>query len=130
MARGDAEDEVAVGLAHADLAGGRMAVGLAGGSAEITGCPRLGLLAHAVVGHQRAVVGAFERLLVEAGRHRDEAARAVEGAHPLRLIEHDVRVDERVADGAAGGGARVAHDHRTVGGDAGGIGFIARAEEA
>ena len=35
-----------------------------------------------------------------------------------------------MAEGAAGSDARVAHDNLSVGGDAGGVGFIACAEEA
>ena len=77
------------------------------------------------------MVGAFEGELVQASRHCEEAARAVKGAEPFVGVEHrEVRVDERVADGTAGGDARVAHDYRTIGGDAGSVGFVARAEEA
>ena len=128
-ARGHADDRVAVGLAGADFAVGSAAIGLAGRSAEVARGPELALLAHAVIRHQRAVVGAFEGQVAEVDGHRRQAAGAIERAHPLRRIEQGlVGVGEGV-DGTAGDVA-VADDDGAVGGDARRVGSRSAGEEA
>ena len=108
-----------------------MAVGLTGSRTEVAGRPSLALLAHVVVGHQRAVVGAFEGLRIQVRRHREDATRAIEGEEPFIGVEHRlVGVDEGVAYAPAVSDAGVAHNHRAISGHARRIGLVTRAEEA
>ena len=129
MADGHAGERVAEAAAEAGLAGRHAAVDAAGARAEVAGHPCLAVLAHAVIGHQRAVVGAFEGEARERADGGQVAGRAGEGGHPFGGVEqHGVGVDERVRVSARHGA--VADDDVAVGGDPGGDGARAAGEEA
>ena len=69
IAKGDSANAVIAQYgACSSLSGDHAAVGVAGGCSKVAGDPRLAVLPHAVVGHERTVMGAFHRHVSEGAR--------------------------------------------------------------